>query len=87
LIIVTLPSALIALFPGAPRQLSVNATSVAQLLDELDLRWPGMRDRLRDSTPAIRRHIKIVVGQSPALLETALAPGDEVYILTAISGG
>ncbi len=46
-----------------------------------------MRDRLRDSTPAIRRHIKIVVGQSPALLETALAPGDEVYILTAISGG
>jgi molybdopterin converting factor small subunit len=78
---------LIALFPGAPRHLSVNAATVAQLLDELDRQWPGMRDRLRDSTPAIRRHIKIIVGQTPAALETALASGDQVYILTAISGG
>ena len=30
-------------------------------IDALDARWPGMRDRLCDSTPAIRRHINVFV--------------------------
>ena len=84
---VVLPAALRALFPRSPERVEIEAASVGTLLDSLDFRWPGMRDRLCDSTPAIRRHIKVFVDGRRAKLETPLAPGAEVFILTAISGG
>jgi molybdopterin converting factor small subunit len=61
--------------------------SVDELIDALDARWPGMRDRLCDSTPAIRRHINVFVEGKRASLETRLAAGADVFIVTAISGG
>jgi molybdopterin converting factor small subunit len=60
---------------------------VAEVIDVLDRRWPGMADRLRDSRPAIRRHINVFVHGRHATLETRLEPGTEVTIMTAISGG
>lgn len=84
---VFLPPPFKALFPGSPARVELAASSVAELLDGLDARWPGMRDRLRDSRPAVRRHINVFVDGRRATLETPLAPGAEVYILTAMSGG
>ena len=84
---VTLPNVLARLFPGCVRRLELSASTVVEVIDALDSRWPGMRDRLCDSTPAIRRHINVFVDGERARLETRLAPGAEVYIMTAISGG
>jgi len=87
MVTVMLPSALIRLFPGSAARVEVNAATVDELIGALDARWHGMRDRLRDSRPAIRRHIHVFVDGRRATLETPLAPGTEVYILTAMSGG
>ena len=84
---VILPPALVNLFPGAARRLEVPASTVGEVIDALDSRWPGMRDRLCDPTPAIRRHINAFVAGKRATLETRLAPGAELFIITAISGG
>ena len=84
---VTLPPALLALFPGAPMTLGLPAADMADVLDGLDARWPGMRDRLCDSRPAIRRHIQLFVDGARATLETPLRPGADVVFLTAVSGG
>jgi molybdopterin synthase sulfur carrier subunit len=84
---VTLPTLLLRLFPGSVRRLELSAATVAEVIDALDRRWPGMRDRLCDSTPRIRRHINVFVAGERANLETRLAPGAEVIIMTAISGG
>ncbi|MBU8542542.1 MULTISPECIES: MoaD/ThiS family protein [Roseomonadaceae] len=84
---VELPASLARLFPGAPRRLEVEAASVAQAVLALDQRWPGMRDRICDSTPAIRRHLRIFVDGEVAGLATPLRPGAEVLVMTAISGG
>jgi molybdopterin converting factor small subunit len=65
----------------------LSASTVGEVIDALDSRWPGMRDRVCDSTPAIRRHINVFVEGERATLETRLAAGAEVTILTAISGG
>jgi molybdopterin converting factor small subunit len=46
-----------------------------------------MRDRLCDTRPAIRRHINVFVEGRRARLDTPLAPGSEVDIITAVSGG
>jgi molybdopterin converting factor small subunit len=46
-----------------------------------------MRDRLCDSTPALRRHLNIFVDGERARLETPLLPGAEMIVMTAVSGG
>ena len=84
---VVLPPVLLALFPGCPRTLQVTADSVATALDALDADWPGMRDRICDSRPAIRRHMNVFVAGERANLATPLPPGSEMLVMTAISGG
>ena len=84
---ITLTPALTRLFPGCPRQLELEAATVRSLLDALDQRWPGMRDRLSDSTPRVRPHVNIFVDGERSVLETRLRPGAAVLIITAISGG
>ena len=85
--LVRLPLLLTALFPGADRIVEIEAATVAEVIDGLEARWPGMRDRLTDTSPAIRRHINIFVAGRRARLDTALQPGADVYVLTAVSGG
>ena len=84
---ITLPPALVRLFPGADRRLEVSATTVAEAIDALEARWPGMRDRLCDPTPKLRRQINVFVGGQKATLTTPLADGADVVILLAIVGG
>ena len=84
---VRLPRALINLFPKAEPLVEISATTVGEVIDGLETRWPGMRARLCDERPAIRRHINVFVEGRHASLETRLSPGTEVTILTAISGG
>ncbi|WP_340322333.1 MoaD/ThiS family protein [Chelatococcus albus] len=67
--------------------MELSVATVGELVDALEARWPGMRDRICDSTPAIRRHINVFVDGERASLDTRLAPGADVFILTAISGG
>jgi molybdopterin converting factor small subunit len=84
---VQLPDALVRLFPGSARRVELRAATVAEVMDALNARWPGMRDRLCESTQRIRRHINVFVDGERATLTTALAPGATVTILTAIRGG
>ncbi|HEY3846792.1 MAG TPA: MoaD/ThiS family protein [Acetobacteraceae bacterium] len=86
-VVVSLPAALLTLFPGCERQSELCAASVGDAVDVLNARWPGMRDRVCDSTPRIRRHINIFVAGERATLQTRLTQGAEVMIMTAISGG
>ena len=86
-VLVRLPALFASLFPSAERRVELSAATVAEMIDALDARWPGMRDRLCDSTPAIRRHINVFVEGRRATLDTRLSPGADVFILTAISGG
>jgi sulfur-carrier protein len=84
---VRLPALFASLFPTADRQVDLQARTVRDVVDALDSRWPGMRDRLCDSTPAIRRHINVFVNGRRVGLDAALEPGTDVFIITAISGG
>lgn len=86
-VLVRLPPVLVTLFPGAERRFEVRAATVDEMVDELDARWPGMRDRVCDSRPSIRKHINVFVDGRRATLETRLAEGSDVFIFTAMSGG
>jgi len=86
-VIVRLPALLVALFPSAERRFELHVGDVDELMNALEQRWPGMRDRLCDSSPAIRRHINVFVDGKRAALTTPLRPGADVFVLTAVSGG
>ena len=82
-----LPITLPTLFADLPRRLEIEAATVNEAFDRLDERWPGLRDRLCEPGPALRRHINVYVDRERAGLETALAPGSRVDVIAAISGG
>jgi sulfur-carrier protein len=87
LVCVVLPAVLTALFPGCPREVELRAATIGEALAALEARVPGISGRICDSTPAIRRHMRIFAGGIRADLETRLVPGTEVLVMTAISGG
>jgi molybdopterin synthase sulfur carrier subunit len=82
-----LPSTLPPLFAGLPRTLDLDAATVDEALDQLDERWPGLRDRLCEPGPTLRTHIHVYVDRERAQLDTALEPRSRVDVITAISGG
>ena len=84
---VHLPTTLTPLFPGLSRRLDVEADTVAEALDKLEEQWPGLRDRLVEEGPALRRHIHVYVDKERAGLDAPLAPGSRVDVVAAISGG
>jgi molybdopterin converting factor small subunit len=65
-----------------------EGATLAELLRDLDRRYPGIRFRMIDEQDGIRRHMRIFVnGDETRRLDVPLAARDEVIILQALSGG
>jgi molybdopterin synthase sulfur carrier subunit len=84
---IILPRSLIALFPAAPRRCEVDAATVAEAIDRLDELAPGIRNRIVDSGPVVREHIKVFVDAAPATLGTTLQSDSTLHVIPAVSGG
>lgn len=84
---VHLPRNLLALFPAAPRQAQIDASTVLGLIDGLNERWPGMRSRLLDAGPTLRQHILIFVDDERADLSTSIGGESQVRVIPSITGG
>jgi len=75
-------------YTGQAAEVEAWGATLRELLEDLDRRHPGIRFRMVDEQDAIRKHIKIFVNRERiAGLDERLAPGDEVQILQALSGG
>ncbi len=84
---VRLPRSLTALFPGCPAEVTVAGATLLDAIDDLDRRVPGMRNRLLDAGPVIRRHLNLFVDGELGGLTTALRAGAVVRVVPAVSGG
>jgi molybdopterin converting factor small subunit len=87
MVTVILPRSLVSLIPGTERTTQIEAATVAEAIDRLDERTPGIRNRLVDAGPTIRQHINVYVDQEPADLETAVRPDSTIHVIPAVSGG
>ena len=86
---VHLPRSLVTLFADPPpRRLQVPAATLADLVEQLDQGWPGMRDRLVEAGPRIREHINVFIdGERERDLAAAISSEAEVHIIPAVAGG
>jgi sulfur-carrier protein len=84
---VHLPSVLRPLFSDLPRHVDVDAATVADAIARLDEQWPGLRDRLCEPGPTLRRHIHVYVDGERGDLDTAIEPRSRLEVIAAISGG
>lgn len=84
---VIIPSPLLS-YTNQQKEVDAEGATVADVLDDLNRSFPGIRFRMIDEQDAIRQHMKIFVnGEQVFALSTALNSADEVHILQALSGG
>ena len=84
---VVVPSPLRSYTDGKSAVIASGAT-VAELLADLDRRYPGIRFRMIDEQGGIRPHLRFFVNRvQTKRLDLPLAGGDEVQILQSLSGG
>ena len=73
-------------------QISVDASNLVGVMEELDSNFPGLKERLCDpSSGELHRFINIYVnGEDVRFLQglkTAVNAGDEISIVPAVAGG
>jgi molybdopterin synthase sulfur carrier subunit len=84
---VHLPPTLTPLFADLPRRVEIEAANVTEMLERLEERWPGLRDRLCASRSEIRPHIHVYVDKERAQLDSSIGRDSRVDVIAAISGG
>lgn len=84
---VVLPRSLVALFPGAARRVDAEGATVAEVIDALNARWPGLRDRLCYPGPVLHEYINVFVDGRPAEISTPVGLASTVHVIPAMAGG
>src|SRR5437667_2992076 len=65
-----------------------SGSSLAELLADMDRRYPGFRFRIIDEQDGIREHIKIFLNEDPSVdLSAPIGSNDVIHIICALSGG
>lgn len=86
---VRIPTPLRTLTAGAD-EVTAGGATVAEVIADLEAKYPGFRDRLLDDK-GVRRFINIFVGDEDIRfldgLATKLEAGDKISIIPAIAGG
>jgi molybdopterin synthase sulfur carrier subunit len=85
-------TALLAEDVGSSQKLNVNASSIGDLLQIMDKKASGFKDRICDETGRIRPYVNVFVNgvnirSKEDVLSTPLSDGDSVYILPSVAGG
>jgi sulfur-carrier protein len=70
------------------REVDASGATLAEVLSELERRYPGIRFRMINEQDQMRPHIRFFVnGEQEFDLKRSLRPTDAVTIVQALSGG
>ena len=78
-------------YTGGSGGVEADGGTVAALVDDLERRHPGIKERICDESGQVRRFVNIFVNGEDIRflkhLDTPLKAGDELSIVPAIAGG
>jgi sulfur-carrier protein len=87
---VRIPTPLRTLTGGAD-EVSIDGATVGELLENLEKKHPGIKERLCDDKGSVRRFVNIYANEEDIRfldnLQTKVKDGDSVSIVPAIAGG
>lgn len=70
---------------------TASGTSVLELIEDIDQRFPGVKERICEANGQVRRFVNIFVNEEDIRflenLQTPISDKDEVSIIPAIAGG
>ena len=78
-------------FTGGAEEVGVGGTTIAAAVEDLERKFPGIKERLCDEQGRVRRFVNIYLNGDDirflSSLDTPVKDGDEVAIVPAIAGG
>jgi molybdopterin synthase sulfur carrier subunit len=78
-------------YTGGAKAVEGSGETLAELLTDLDAKYPGVRDRLITDAGSLHRFVNVYVNDEDVrflgALEAKLSDGDNVTILPAVAGG
>ena len=78
-------------YTGGAGGVEADGGTVASLVDDLDRRHPGIKERICDESGQVRRFVNIFVNGEDIRflqnLDTPIKDSDEISIVPAIAGG
>ena len=77
-------------YTGGEKAVQGDGATLAQVIDDVEGRYPGLKARLVDQE-ALRRFVNVYVNDEDVRflggLDTQLSDGDSVTVLPAVAGG
>jgi molybdopterin converting factor small subunit len=75
-------------YTNRQQKVEAEGRTLAELIEDLDRQYRGIRFRIIDEQDRLRPHVKCFVNREQAKrLDLPLAATDEVHIFQALSGG
>lgn len=72
-------------------EVTAEGSNIRQVLDDLESRYPGLKERLCDEEGELRRFVNVYVGEEDIRflqgLDTEIGDADLVSIIPAVAGG
>jgi sulfur-carrier protein len=78
-------------YTSGESEVSASGGTLAEVLDDLDSTYPGIKGRILDDQGAIRRFVNVYVGNDDVrfldALDTETPEGAQVSVIPAVAGG
>jgi sulfur-carrier protein len=78
-------------YTGGESEVTAQGATLAEVLDDLEASYPGIRARVLDDQGAIRRFVNVYVGNDDVrfldALDTKTPDGVQVSVIPAVAGG
>ena len=78
-------------YTGGESEVSATGATLAEVIDDLDASYSGIKARILDDNGALRRFVNVYVGNDDVRflddLQTATPDGVQVSVIPAVAGG
>lgn len=78
-------------YTGGASEVSAEGGTLGEVLDDLDVAYPGIRGRVVDEAGELRRFVNVYVGTDDVRfldhLATATPDGTQISVIPAVAGG
>ena len=78
-------------YTGGESEVTAEGATLAEVLDDLDAKFSGIKGRILDDNGDLRRFVNVYVGNDDVRflenLDTATPTGSQISVIPAVAGG